>query len=253
MRAVVLALLSAGCGRVDFAHTAFADAAADGAHDATTDAAPDAPPDALGIDAPPPMPPVFIQHETGFSSGSTTVAGTFDDAVAAGNLVIAAFDYGQSGADPMSSVTDTLGTTLTVIGPYDGGGGRLYIAYGLASVAGSDTITVTLQQPATNYFELRLHEFTNASLPLDGFSGSAGVSTATDGCLAGSITTTHANDVLFAMMVDGTVTAGTGYTTLANDFGDLTEDQLAVTPGAYNMAGTATGDWTAMAIAIPGR
>lgn len=200
------------------------------------------------------MPPVFVQHIAAINVSNSAIGATFDQPVAAGDLIVVAFDYEQSVINPMISVTDSLGTVFAAAGPYDGPGLRIYTAYGIAPTAGTETVTVTLAR-STAFFELRMHEFANASMtaPFDGAAGGVGASTAVDGATAGPITTTSTNDLLFAMIIDGTVNSGTGFMTLASDYGDVTEAKIAVAPGAYTATGTATSNWLAMVVAFRGR
>jgi hypothetical protein len=236
MRVWPLLWLFAACGRLDFtAHT-------DGPSDGPTDRALDAP-----------DPPHFIQHNAN-TDMATSLSAAFAMPVAAGDLIVAALDYdGTAMSGPnVVSVTDTLGDSYGIVGPSDGeiGGGvraRLYIGMGTAAASDTVTVTATLDAVPNTFFELRIHEYSAASL--DGTIGATGGTTGPDGATA-QISVTRDSETIFAMIIDGTVESGTGFVARGNDYGDLTEDAPANTPGDYLIRATPTSSWTLLAVGL---
>jgi hypothetical protein len=237
--------LVAACGRVGFdrAPTDSASVVAD------TRGSADAPATVL--------PPEFVQHTASTDGNTETITAAFVSPVAAGDLVIAGLDYGgAAGGQTLTSVADTFGDSYALLGPYTGDVSgtqtSVYLAYTVASQSGTDALTATLDANA-GFLEFRIHEYANtASSPLDTTIGSNGGTTGSDAAAA-TITTAAAEELIFAMVIDGTVGAGTGYTLRGSDYEDLTEDRVAATASTYPVLGSPSGDWVMIAAAFRGR
>ncbi|HTR54700.1 MAG TPA: hypothetical protein VMJ10_28605 [Kofleriaceae bacterium] len=211
-------------------------------------------------DTSPPRPPQFVQIATNNMFSSGTESATFTSAVTAGDLIIAAFDYDSSnGTVTAAAITDMIGSSYAMAGPFDGPNSgirnRQYIGYGLAAQTATDTVQVTLSTQPGSYFELRLHEYASVSqtAPFDTAASAGGNSAGADAAQSAAITTSEPNELVFGMVIDGQVGAGTSFTLRGNQYGDCTEDMLAVTPGSYTVLATPTSTWTATAAAFRGQ
>lgn len=237
-RIALCACALAGCGRVAF------DAQPRG--DAGRDVTLDAP-----RDAPPPNAPVFVQHTAATTGGiGAVLSATFVEPVAAGDLIVAAFDY-NAGIAHVARVSDTGGDAYAILGPYDGGGFREYVAYAIASGSGAETVTVQLDAAATDFLELRIHEYAGVS-PTEPFDAAASASGTTTAAASAPITTTSPDELVFGMVIDGIVSPGAGFTLRGNDYNDVTEDRIAVTPGTYQATATTISSWNATVVAFRG-
>lgn len=187
-----------------------------------------------------------IQHRstTASSVDSTTLAYTSN--VTANNLLIIAGSNWRSGGAALT-ITDTVGTSYTVIEHDFQTNYKIYIAYGKAGGSGANTVTI---DPSSigNYMAFAIAEYsgndTTTLLDVDG-----GFSTGTGTAASDSLTTTTANALIIGVMgfetaTTRTLTPGGSYTEL----GEF-EDNNSIT--AYNavsrIATTATSytvDWT---------
>src|SRR5262249_13314987 len=112
---------------------------------------------------------------------------------------------------------------------------------------GPNTLTATFATPITARAVLYVHEYRgiDRTSPLDAAVTASGYSVTMD---SGVLTTTRANDLLFA----GGESNGTavkqvtpGYKARARRYGNVTADRIALVPGAYNITATQIGTaWT---------
>lgn len=157
----------------------------------------------------------------------------------------------------VSSVTDSQGNTFTLINSQTWSSNnfveRLYYAKNIAG--GADTITLTLA--ASAYMELHSYDYSglDPSSPVD-VSATPATGTGTSGT-SGSLTTTNANDLLFAFFHsdnDVTDTAGTGFTgrTPTGDDTPLGEDENVSSTGTYSATMSFSGgaDYVAFLVAF---
>jgi hypothetical protein len=225
----------AGCGRISF----------DPASPAQTDG---------GIDAGLPRPPVFVQHAANGTAATLTKAMPFPAPVTAGDLILVAIDYDLS-TPQVAGVSDSQGNTYTVLGPFDAPRSRQYLAYALAQTSDVDTVTATLDAIPAQFLELRIHEYADVSPtdPFDAVASAGGTATGPDAAASPLIVTTSPNELVFGLVIDGTVSAGTGFTLRSSEYGDVTEDRIAATPGSYAATATVTGIWNATVAAFRGR
>ncbi len=245
-RAAFALWLAAACGRIGFG---------DGANDATsTDGT-----SSTAVDATI-QPPTFVQHVATQNDDDQVATATFGSPVTADDLIVAGIDFGYTGTPQhVTGVTDSLGDTYTIVGPFDGVVGpsiptRLYIAYAIVAESGTATVQAALDSESTSFFELRIHEYASTALadPFDSAAGSAGTEAGSDSA-QGLATTTEPNELIFAMVIDDVVTVGTGFTARGADFDDLTEDMIAPTPAVYDVVATTSGEWVLANAAFRGR
>ncbi len=122
------------------------------------------------------------------------------------------------------------------------------VFYAAGIVGGSNTVKATFGTAITSFAIMYLHEYSGlaAALPVDVSASAAGTSAS---MTSGAVTTTQANDFLFAAGAsDNTVAQGTGYTPRLNNFGNLTEDRIVTTTGPY--AGTASQNGSTWAMQL---
>ena len=142
--------------------------------------------------------------------------------VKSGSLLIAAGSARKLGESPMAIVvTDTLGTTYTVFTAAPDANITLFLAYGISTSAGADTVTVNPAPVLTSYISFSIDEFSgvDASNPLDVDGGS---STGTSTSPQDSLTTTKANSLLVGVMLfsdqaNETITPGATYTQIGEE------------------------------------
>ena len=192
------------------------------------------------------------------SADSGTLA--FPGNVTSGSLLIVAGANWQSGGSTVSvGVTDTLSTSYTVV-PYYVGEFTTFIAYGVASSSGANTVTVN---PAGtgNYFSYSIDEFSGQhATPLDVDGGN---STATSTSAADSITTVTANDLIIGCVSQTaattvTFTPGGSYTQIGEQEDSGTYQghsavfRIVTTAQAYSVDWTlgTSQAWMAMTLAF---
>ena len=142
-------------------------------------------------------PPVLVQAEGFENSNRTTLSGQLPQDIVAGDTLIVTVDLTPS--ESLVSVTDSIGSTYAIAGPFDGPGLRDYITVATVATAGPVVVTATVDN-APNLFGLRLHELSGiAPAPLD-VSGGSGGTTDTPATVSGPpLTTTSGGELVFAL------------------------------------------------------
>jgi hypothetical protein len=164
--------------------------------------------------APAPSGTAWVQSKTtsGFPGPSTTLA--FDRPVAAHNAVVVAMSI-DPGTATLQSVTDSLGNSYpTVVGPYGGPLGTMFIAAS-TDVQGSRT-AITVRTSGAQNLDLAIHEYSGltTSDAVDKTSSANGTTSNNDRTARASVTTSASNELLFALVVAaGDVYAGAGFMT----------------------------------------
>jgi len=178
----------------------------------------------------------FVQGgDTRVRSG-TTASLAFRSANTAGNLIVVYVVWDNPGT---VTVSDTRGNTYTAATARQAWGNNwsAQVFYASSILGGSNTIKATFGTAITSFGIVYLHEYSGLATasPVDVSASAVGTSASMS---SGAVTTTQANDLLFAAGAsDNTVTQGTGFTTRLTGFGNLTEDRVVTTTGSY--AGTA--------------
>ena len=208
----------------------------------------------LGIESPPrayAASASFVQGRNTQVTSGTKATLAFSKANTAGNLIVAYVVWDNPGT---ASVSDTRGNTYTAATTRQNFGNnwsaQVFYASGIS--AGSNTVTATFGTSINSFGIVYLHEYSGlASVsPVDVSSSGVG---STSLMSSGAVSTTQANDLLFAAGAsDSAVTvAGTGFTKRLTGFDNLTEDRLAPSTGPYE--GTATqngGVWAMQLVAF---
>ncbi len=182
--------------------------------------------------------PAFVQGGNTQVVSGTTASLAFPGANTAGNLIVAYVVWDNTGT---VTVSDTKGNTYTAGTARQtwGNNWSAQVFYASNIAGGSNTVKATFATAITSFGIVYLHEYSGLATasPVDVSATATGTSASMS---SGAVSTTSANDLLFAAGASAnTVTApGTGFTTRLTGFGNLTEDRLAATTGSY--AGTAT-------------
>jgi hypothetical protein len=172
---------------------------------------------------------------TNFESSASSITASYPQAQVAGDLNVVAVGWGDA-TSSISSLSDTLGNTYTrAVGPTTNTGLQQSIYYAKNVKGGTNTVKVQFSQAAT-YPDARILEYSGVSTtsPLDVTAAAAGSGSIAD---SSSATTTSANDLIFGAGTTGTgfSAAGSGFTLrMINMFGNIAEDEPAVSPGTYN-------------------
>ncbi len=183
------------------------------------------------------------QAETSVNSGTMTLSQAFPAASNSGDLIVVCVKWGNSTIS-VSSISDNKGNTYTSAMPptnWSSNSKRAQLFYAKNIVGGGTpiTITATLTANSTSTFHLYQFEFANAdtAAPLDATAAAIGTSTAVN---SGSATTNYANEMIFGWAIadTGTLTPGTGFTSLTTYKGNLAEDRNVTATGSYSASAT---------------
>ena len=189
----------------------------------------------------------------------TTVAVNYTAAQTASNLNIVVVGWNDS-TQVVNSVTDSLNNSYALaVGPtINVAGGisqAIYYAKNIAAApAGGNTVTVTFSGPAV-YPDIRILEYSGADFtdPVDVTATGAGNSKTSS---TAAVTTTFANDLLFAANTVSSFTSspGAGFTDriVTNPNGDIAEDRLVTATGSYSATASlfATGQWVMQVVGV---
>jgi hypothetical protein len=141
----------------------------------------------------------------------------------------------------LNSVNDSNGNPYIQAGSTIAGTGiRQAIFYAKNIAAGSNTVTVTLNQAAA-YVDVRVLEYSGVDTanPLDITAGAAGTSSSPN---SGAATITSANELIFGAGTTGSLfgAAGTGLVTriITTPDGDIAEDKVVSSTGSYSAPAT---------------
>lgn len=191
------------------------------------------------------------------SPGAGTSATSFNANVASGDAITIHM-VGRNAGVTVSSVADTLGNTFVKdIATTDSSNLDREIWHVCRSAAGGgDTVTATWSASQGGFLEIHEYAGIIANPCVDGSAvGATGTSTALD---SGALTTTNANDLLFAggrMAPPVSLSAGANFTqrdNVANAV--MTEDQIVGATGAYHgtFTGASSSTWVANLVALEG-
>ena len=197
--------------------------------------------------SPPPIQPVFVgQNYATPQASQSLVVVAYPSAQTAGNANILAIGWNDTVAS-ISAVSDSAGNVYQAAVPtYQSNGLSQAIYYSAGIKAGSNSVTVTFNQPAVAV-DLRVAEYSGLSQANTfdvGASGSGSGTRATSGVVTATLT----NELLFgAGMTAALFTApGGGFTqrVITSPDGDIVEDEVAAAPGLFNATATSSsGVW----------
>ena len=200
----------------------------------------------------------FVQVNSATPHGApTAVTVPYTAAQTAGNLNVVVIGWGD-GTASVASVTDSKNNTYTLAAPVvriasPGLSQTIYYAPNIsAAAAGTNTVTVTFDS-AANFPDVRILEYNGAdpSAPLDVTAGGTGTGTTS---ASPAVTTTTANDLLFAANVVATVNTGpgAGFTQrIITTDGNIAEDRMVSAVGSYSATAVLdSGEWIAQMVAF---
>jgi Domain of unknown function (DUF1929)/IPT/TIG domain len=188
-----------------------------------------------------------------------SVPAIYAGAQAAGDTNVVAIGWSDA-TSTVISVTDSSGNSYVVAaGPTVQPGSAtqvIYVARNIVAAAtGANVVTVKFNA-AVPFADLRILEYAglDTATPVDGAAGAFGTGTAAN---SGSVTTTHAYDLIFGADYASTTTinSGNGFVSrlITDPDGDIAEDQIVTAKGAY--AATAqlnSGNWIMQTVALRG-
>ena len=193
---------------------------------------------------PPPPQPKFVQQNFATpQSPQSRVSMAYPNAQTAGNANVLAIGWNDTIAS-ISTVGDSAGNIYqTAIPTFRGNGMSQAIYYATNIPAGSNTVTVTFNQPAV-FVDLRVTEYSGLS-PTNVFdvgTSATGIGASAD---SGPLTVNATNELLFgAGMTAGTFSGpGNGFTlrVITVPDSDIVEDQIAAATGTYDATASLNG------------
>ena len=202
----------------------------------------------------------FVQENFAVPTNShSSASSTYGAAQTAGNTNIVAIGW-SDGSSSVTSVTDTAGNSYSVaVGPTVFTGTQTQVIYVAANIAaaapGANTVTVNFSATVP-FIDVRIVEYSglDPSAPVDGTAGTTGTGTMSS---SGTVTTTHAYDLIFAAnyVTSGTNAAGNGFVNrVITTDGDIAEDQTVAASGTYTATASlvSSGSWIMQAVALRG-
>ena len=199
--------------------------------------------------------PSFVQQNYATpQTPQTQVSASYTTPQIAGNANIVAIGW-IDGTASISTVVDSTGNTYQAAVPAQRGTGISQAIYYASNIkGGSNTVTVTFNQPAS-YVDLRVVEYSGLSPvnPFDAGASAAGNSSAPN---SGPVTIQGPNELIFGAGVTSNLytAAGAGFTlrVITSPTGDIAEDELAASPGTYKATATLNGSgaWLMQAAAF---
>jgi hypothetical protein len=212
--------------------------------------------DGAAGDAPSGEPIAFVQASV-VGSGDTPAAQISLASVTEGDLLVLPISTRPPGNGVvLDSVVDDRSSTYTILGPFDSGNARAYLAYTLIGPGSAGlTATVTINKPGISFFDLRMEEYSGVTDTLDVAVGSNGPD---EGMAAAhlTLTTSMPDDLIVVLAVAAAESsAGSGFTQRTNVDNDITEDELAPTAGAYEVTANISDGmgWDLIAAAFHGK
>jgi len=186
----------------------------------------------------------FVQEADQAARSVTTVKQAFRASTASGDLLVVGVLYDKSVA--VTGVTDSQGNTYAAVsspavGTSVSGDATVYYAKNIKG--GSDTVTVTLSTAAP-FADVYVLEYAGADTasPLDAATGASGTGSVGNG---GAVTTTSANDLIFAICADGggLPSAGTGFTVRSLRDDNIVEDAQEAAAGSFSAIANLGGSY----------
>jgi len=183
--------------------------------------------DASGIEV---GPPAFVQGSAAEIQDASMGIVTFNAAVTTGDTLIVGVDYPNVSGS--LKVTDAMNNTFATA--YAVQTNILFVA--LDVKGGIDPVTIDLVGGPVTHFEVYIHEYANISA----FDSANGMTGAADAMSSGNITVSQPSELLFGYVtIDyGSGVAGAGFTPRSAFNGNVTEDRLVTTAGAFPVTAT---------------
>lgn len=203
-------------------------------------------------------PSQFVQVSSATpQTNMSTVTVAYTQAQAAGDLNAVAVGFNDA-TSTITSVTDSSGNVYQLAAPLTRGSGlsqAIYYAKNIKpAAAGANVVTIQFSG-ATPFVDVRAAEYSglNATNPLDTTASAAGTGAT---ARSGSVTTSAANDLVFAAGMTTDVFTGSANFTpriITPVDGDIAGDQVVATSGTFAAQaniGSSTGAWIMQAVAF---
>jgi outer membrane protein assembly factor BamB len=189
----------------------------------------------------------FVQGRDTLVMSGTRASLAFRHANTAGNLIVVYVVWDNADTVKVSDTTGNTYTAATVRQTF-GGHWSAQVFYASNILGGPDKVTAAFSTSITTFGIVYLHEYSGLATvsPVDVSASATGTSASMS---SGAVTTTQADDLLFAAGAsDVSVTHGAGFTARLKGFGNVTEDRAVTTVGSY--AGTAKQNGTTWAMQL---
>jgi hypothetical protein len=182
----------------------------------------------------------FVQVAAAVPQSASVVTVSYQAPQRAGDLNIVVVGWNDT-TSSVSSVTDSAGNPYRLaIGPTGGINLSQAIYYAANISGGSNAVTVTFNKSAS-YPDIRILEYSGVST-LDATAGAAGNSSVSS---SGSVTTSFANELIFAANMVATITQGSigNFTTriITTPDSDIAQDSIVSTTGSFNASAQLIG------------
>jgi hypothetical protein len=200
----------------------------------------------------------FVQASAVQGKNTSSAVATFPNGVLPHSAIVVAMDPNQAGGGTITQVTDTMGSSYTIVGgPFPAPTGYAFYLAVAFDVSGGDNVKVTATMNApTSSLEIYIHEYSGiASLDGVAFNKSSTATTVRDGMTV-SLTTVAPNELLFGFAAAGAVSVGSLFNVRSTLNANVTEDRAAAAPGAYDVTATGVstrGGWGFVAASFVGR
>ncbi len=164
----------------------------------------------------------------------------------AGDALLVGCDF--NAGTTFVGVSDSAGDSFTLVAPEADSPNFAARAYLASNVKGGSTTVSCSASSGPPNNEIYVTELKGVSLsaPVDKVQSVAG----STGSATGSLTTTNANEFLWAYITSGEVTNASGWTSLSGYDGNLVTSKTQATPAAVQAGFPVTQDWTLVAIAL---
>ncbi len=195
--------------------------------------------------------PTFVQVRAKEVTSGTTNSLAFSSANTSGNLIVVYVLWNNTAGVTLSDSRGN-GYASAAARTTWGSNWSSQVFYARNIAAGSNTVTARFATAINSFGTIYIHEYAGLDKvnPVDVTRSAIGTANAMN---SGSVTTTNANDLLFAGGASSnTVTkAGTGFTTRSTGFGNRTEDRLVTSVGSYAATATQNGSaWVMQLVAL---
>jgi len=196
-------------------------------------------------------PPVHVQAANNQISSGASTSVAFGSSTTTGNTIVVFVIWSNTST---VTVSDTRGNTYVAVGTPIAwtSSYRAQVFYATNITGGTNTITARYQTSVSSFGVVYANEYrgVNTANPVDVIKSATGASATLS---SGSFTTTSPNDMIYCACVsDNTVTAGSsGFTIRSTAYGNLTEDRVGTTAGAYTVTASHNGSaWGLQVLAL---
>ncbi|MCV7071961.1 PQQ-dependent sugar dehydrogenase, partial [Mycobacterium rufum] len=194
-----------------------------------------------------PATPAFVQVAAATpQTAQASVAVTYTAAQIAGDTNVLAIGWNNA-TSTITSVTDSAGNAYRLASPTARGSGisqAIYYASGIkGTAAGTNTVTVVFNT-ATPYVDIRALEYSGLD-PVNPFDRTASATGTGTAASSGAVTTTAANELIFAAgMTTGAFSGpGTGFSSriITTPDADIAQDRVVSATGSYGATAALSG------------